>query len=95
MGGLSCRGSIALAPIRSAHVANAVDTPFDPASEVVLYTHSHTAKRDDTTGELLAEMGAWAYGLPSATALPDGDLLVIYYAGDDGVGSPLKRLRLA
>lgn len=67
-----------------ARVAAAVDAPFDSASEVVLYTHSHTAKRDDTTGELLAEMGAWAYGLPSATALPDGDVLIVYYAGDDG-----------
>jgi len=79
-----------------ARVAPAIDAPFDPASEVVLYTHHHTAKRDETTGELLAEMGAWAYGLPSATALPDGDVLVVYYAGDDGaLDLHWARLRLA
>ena len=67
-----------------ARVASAVDAPFDPASEVVIYTHGSAAKRDDKTGDLLAEMGAWAFGLPSATALPDGDVLVVYYAGDNG-----------
>ena len=67
-----------------ARVAAAVDAPFDPASEVVIYPHGNAAKRDDKTGDLLAEMGAWSFGLPSATALPDGDVLVVYYAGDDG-----------
>ncbi|MEZ4731353.1 MAG: sialidase family protein [Caldilineaceae bacterium] len=67
-----------------ARVAAAVDAPFDPASEVVIYTHGGAAKRDDNTGDLLAEMGAWSFGLPSATALPDGDVLVVYYAGDNG-----------
>jgi len=67
-----------------ARVASAVDASFDPASEVVIYTHGSEAKRDDKTGDLLAEMGAWAFGLPSATALPDGDVLIVYYAGDNG-----------
>ncbi|MBI3959848.1 MAG: exo-alpha-sialidase [Chloroflexi bacterium] len=67
-----------------ARVAAGVDAPFDPASEVVIYTHGSEAKRDDNTGDLLAEMGAWSFGLPSATALPGGDVLVVYYAGDDG-----------
>lgn len=67
-----------------ARVAAGVDAPFDPASEVVIYTHGSEARRDDSTGDLLAEMGAWSFGLPSATALPDGDVLVVYYAGDDG-----------
>lgn len=67
-----------------ARVAASVDAPFDPASEVVIYTHGSEAKRDEKTGDLLAEMGAWAFGLPSATALPDGDVLVVYYAGDNG-----------
>lgn len=69
--------------IRS-RVASTVDAAFDPAREVVIYTHGSEAKRDDKTGDLLAEMGAWAFGLPSATALPDGDVLVVYYAGDNG-----------
>lgn len=67
-----------------ARLAAAVDAPFDPASEVVIYTHGSEAKRDDNTGDLLVEMGAWSFGLPSATALPDGDVLVVYYAGDNG-----------
>jgi len=66
-----------------ARIATTVDAQFDPASEVVIYTHGNEAKRDDKTGDLLAEMGAWAFGLPYATALPDGDVLVVYYAGDN------------
>ena len=64
-------------------IAASIDAPFDPSNEVVLYTHGNEAKRDESTGELLAEMGAWAYGLPYATLLPDGDVLVLYYAGDN------------
>ncbi len=78
-----------------ARVAATADAPFDPASEVVLYTHGNEAKRDANTGDLLAEMGAWSFGLPSATALPDGDALVIYYAGDNGaMDMRWTRLRL-
>jgi len=64
-----------------ARVSSAVDAPFDPASEVVLYTHGEAAKQDDKTGDLLAEMGLWSFGLPYAEVLPDGDVLVMYYAG--------------
>ena len=67
-----------------ARLATTVDAPFAPDSEVVVYTHGSAAKRDDNTGDLLAEMGAWSFGLPAATALPDGDVLVVYYAGDNG-----------
>jgi hypothetical protein len=66
-----------------ARIAASVDAPFDPSSEVVLYIHGGQADRDESTGELLAEMGAWAYGLPFATVLPDGDILALYYAGDN------------
>jgi hypothetical protein len=38
---------------------------------------------DDTTGALLVEMSLWTFGLPYAEALPDGDVLVVYYAGSD------------
>jgi len=64
-----------------ARLASAVDAPFDPASEVVLYTHAEAATEDGNTGELLAEMGLWSFGLPYAEALPTGDVLVAYYAG--------------
>lgn len=47
-----------------ARVAATADAPFDPVSEVVIYTHGNEAKRDANTGDLLAEMGAWSFGLP-------------------------------
>lgn len=67
-----------------ARLAPAIDAPFDPAGEVVLYALGDGASRgagDDSTGALLAEMSLWTFGLPFATALPDGDVLVLYYAG--------------
>jgi hypothetical protein len=69
-----------------ARVASAIDAPFEPDSEVVLYTLGESATRapsEDTTGALLADMSVWTFGLPYAEALPDGDVLVVYYAGDE------------
>jgi hypothetical protein len=64
-----------------ARVAPDMAAPFDPASEVVIYTHGEAAEQRDDTGALLAEMGLWSFGLPYAEALPDGTVLVVYYAG--------------
>jgi hypothetical protein len=64
-------------------IAASVDAPFDPSSEIVLYRHGNEAKHDESTGELLAEMGAWAFGLPFAISLPNGETLALYYAGDN------------
>ncbi len=64
-----------------ARLAPTVDAPFDPTSDVIIYTHAEAAKADDNTGELLAEMGLWSFGLPYAEALPNGEVLVVYYAG--------------
>lgn len=64
--------------------ANAVDAPFAADSEVTLYrqpTAAPTAAGTGHTGNLLAEMGLWNFGLPYATALPDGDAMVVFYAG--------------
>lgn len=69
-----------------ARVAPAVDAPFPPETEVELYrlgTAAVTVAGEGDTGELLNEMGAWSYGLPHAEVLPDGDVLVVYYAGED------------
>jgi len=68
-----------------ARLAPAIDAPFDPESEVVLYTLDQDPARraDDSTGALLAEMSLWTFGLPYAEALPDGDVLVAYYAGTE------------
>ncbi|HMP39127.1 MAG TPA: sialidase family protein [Roseiflexaceae bacterium] len=55
---------------------------FDPASDLVIYQHhSAAAGSADTTGAALADMGIWSFGLPFSLLLPDGDLLVAYYAG--------------
>jgi hypothetical protein len=67
-----------------ARLAPAIDAAFDPAGEVVLYSLEQdrpAAAGDDSTGALLAEMGLWTFGLPYAVALPEGDVLVVYYAG--------------
>lgn len=66
-----------------ARLASSIDAPFDPASEVVIYTHGKAAKQDDNTGELLAEMSLWTFGLPYSETLPNGDVLVVYYAGTE------------
>jgi hypothetical protein len=80
-----------------ARLAPAIDAPFDPAGEVVLYTLGQDAARgaDDSTGALLAEMSLWTFGLPYAEPLPDGDVLVAYYAGTEaGMDIRWARLRV-
>jgi hypothetical protein len=66
-----------------ARLAPAIYEAFDPASEVVLYALDSSAdsETNDDTGALLAEMALWTFGLPYAEALPNGDVLVVYYAG--------------
>ncbi len=69
-----------------ARLAATVDAPFFPESEIVLYqfdaTSPTTAVAEGGTGELLAEMASWNFGLPFAEAIPGGDVLVVYYEGD-------------
>lgn len=66
-----------------ARVAASIEAPFPAETEVVLFQLEAPgrASGEQSTGELLAEMGLWNYGLPYAEALPDGDVLVLYYAG--------------
>ena len=70
-----------------ARLALAADAPFDAATEVELYRQTtespQSAAGQGDTGDLLAEMGLWSFGLPFSAALPDGDVMVVYYAGDD------------
>jgi hypothetical protein len=65
-----------------ARVAPDVAAQFDAATDVVLYDNAPAAATTNSTGALLAEMGIWSFGLPYAEALPEGDVLVAYYAGD-------------
>ena len=66
-----------------ARIAPAIDAPFDANSEVVLYNHDDSKMEGtDNLGNLLVGMEMWRFGLPFATALNNGDVLVTYYAGD-------------
>jgi hypothetical protein len=81
---------------------------FHAESDVVVYSHlAQTAQQMETgttgtgltgtgtTGEALGDMTAWCYGLPYAETLPDGDVLVVYYAGQDrAMDACWARLRL-
>jgi hypothetical protein len=66
-----------------ARLAPRIDAPFEPESEVVIYTHDKAPTEEGSTGELLAEMSIWTFGLPYAETLPGGDVLVVYYAGTE------------
>jgi hypothetical protein len=68
-----------------ARMAPAIDADFAPETDVVIYalgSDSARAAGTDNTGDLLVEMSLWTFGLPYAEALPDGDVLVAYYAGE-------------
>jgi len=48
----------------------------------MLYTHPAPTEDDtDQTGAL--GFSVWSFGLPYAETLPDGDVLVVYYAGTE------------
>ena len=69
-------------PTIRARLAPAVDAPFDADSEVVIYRHPDpTAADTDQLGAL--GLTVWSFGLPYAEVLPEGDVLVVYYAGTE------------
>ncbi len=55
---------------------------FDPASEMVIYQHGESASNRLGVSATLDDMSIWSYGLPYAETLGNGDVLVVYYAGD-------------
>ncbi|MCK5803879.1 MAG: exo-alpha-sialidase [Lentisphaeria bacterium] len=68
-----------------ARFASSVDEGFDQNTEIEIYHHELPDKREAktvTTGETLEDMGLWTYGLPYAATLPDGNVLIVYYAGN-------------
>lgn len=69
---------------RSIRARHAADIAAPLGDEVVVYAHPQPEATSAGTGEMLSSMGLWNFGLPSATALPDGDALVVYYAGETG-----------
>lgn len=64
-----------------ARMAASVDGSFDPETEVVIHEAGGAAATTSDTGEMLADMGLWTFGLPYGEALPDGSALIVYYAG--------------
>tara|TARA_Y100000588_G_scaffold14170_1_gene15274 strand:+ start:28 stop:1149 length:1122 start_codon:yes stop_codon:yes gene_type:complete len=78
-----------------ARLAAAVDAPFDDDTEVEIYAHEVAASDTDNTGALLEDMGLWSFGLPYGEVLPDGDVMVVYYAGtEEAMDIHWARLRL-
>jgi hypothetical protein len=65
-----------------ARAAPAVDAAFTADSECILYRHPRSEPdKQGHTGDLLADMETWSFGLPYAEPLPDGSVLIAYYAG--------------
>jgi hypothetical protein len=71
---------------RSIRARRAADlaAPFVTTSDVAVYEHPRPEGVSADTGDMLASMGLWNFGLPYAEALPDGDAMVVYYAGEAG-----------
>ncbi len=65
-----------------ARLAARADAEFDPASEVVIYTHGASDREAGGISGSLDDMSIWSYGLPYAETLADGNVMVVYYAGD-------------
>ena len=63
-----------------ARLASALDAAFDPETEVMIHEQK-VGRIDDPAGAL--GLSVWSFGLPYAEALPDGDVLVVYYAGTE------------
>ncbi len=68
-----------------ARLAQTIDGAFSPETEVLLYDHAAALRSRPTTGGSMAatleDMSHWTYGLPFATALSNGEVLVVYYSG--------------
>lgn len=64
-----------------ARLAASPSAKFEENTEVVIHEAGGAAASTSGTGEMLADMSLWSFGLPFAEALPDGSVLVVYYAG--------------
>jgi hypothetical protein len=78
-----------------ARVAAGPDAPFTADTEVVIHeADAQALSGGSSTGDMLVDMNAWTYGLCSAETLPDGDVLVVHYAGVPGA-TDIRWARLA
>jgi len=64
-----------------ARMAMSMDAHFSLDSEIVIWESPRPQRETNSTGEMLADMALWSFGLPFAEALPNGEVLVVYYAG--------------
>ena len=68
-----------------ARLAPSIDGAFPAETEVVIYDHAAVLRNRPSAGETMAgalgEMNHWTYGLPYATVLSNGEVLLVYYAG--------------
>ena len=67
-----------------ARTAMSSEGPFPPDSEVVIWESPRPQRETESTGEMLADMALWSFGLPFAEPLPNGEVIVLYYAGGPG-----------
>ncbi len=67
-----------------ARQAPTLDGHFAPATEVTLYEAAKEARKTGNTAQMLTDMGLWTFGLPYAEALPNGQAIIVYYAGIEG-----------
>ena len=65
-----------------ARLAPAIDAPFDADTEVVIYKHG-TPQGGEVDADGALGLSVWSFGLPFGDVLPDGDVLVVYYAGSE------------
>jgi hypothetical protein len=69
-------------PIIKLRVSSDGAKTFPAATELLLYCFDGSQTwRKGSMQDTWAEMGAFSVGLPSTALLPDGDILVVYYAG--------------
>ena len=66
-----------------ARLADSIDAEFKSETEVTLYRLERPNTSElGSVGDVLSDMSVWCYGLPYAEPLPNGNVLVVYYAGD-------------
>jgi hypothetical protein len=59
------------------------DAPFPKKTEVVLYEHEREERLAADATKLVRQIVHWSYGLPFAETLPNGEVMVVYYAGTE------------
>ena len=64
------------------YLTNNCGESFDATESLTIYNAKNAFADDGSLNELLTQMGNWAYGLPSGCKLKNGQLLVVYYAGN-------------